>query len=108
MKIVTHEHHCVQDDGTVLDDEWTMCRGGWLYGPCEDPGCGGTCQLNGDCECECHKAVEESEPATIHYAGPITARTDTGVCGIDLYVEPYPLQTSDPSRVTCPACGAAT
>lgn len=51
------EHRCVRDDGTEVDGEWVMCCGGWLYGPCEDPACGGTCEFKGECECDCHKGT---------------------------------------------------
>lgn len=61
MKIVIDEHHCVQSDGSVVDDEWVMCIRGWLYGPCEHPDCGGACEESGECECDCHKGAEQPE-----------------------------------------------
>lgn len=42
-----------------LDGEWRCCIvvGGvpTVYGSCEDPDCGGICELEGDCDCVCHQ-----------------------------------------------------
>ena len=51
------EHVCVSD-GIRLDGEWYLCsNGGYVYGPCEDPECGGCCEYKSDCRCECHREL---------------------------------------------------
>lgn len=59
------EPHRCERDGSPLDGDWWACFDGTLYGPCEDPGCGGVCEMAGDCECRCHG---EGEPERIEGA----------------------------------------
>ena len=49
-------HTCTPDG----DLAWLECLGGEIYGPCEDPYCGGTCERQGPCDCTCHD--EEPTP----------------------------------------------
>lgn len=38
-----------------FDGDWWDCCDGTVYGPCEDPACGGACEYKGACEHHCHK-----------------------------------------------------
>lgn len=41
-----------------------MCFSGFIYGPCEDENCGGSCEFKGECECQCHATTAApSSPA---------------------------------------------
>ena len=35
--------------------DWIGCCGTGIFGPCEDQGCGGTCEFYRDCNCSCHR-----------------------------------------------------
>lgn len=43
------------DCGYGPDNDWYACVDGSVYGPCEYATCSGVCELQGDCECPCHR-----------------------------------------------------
>lgn len=47
-----------------FDGDWRACIDGAVYGPCEDEHCGGICEHEGDCRCECHKR-SDTQPAQL-------------------------------------------
>jgi hypothetical protein len=46
------EHDC------GFDGDWRQCIDGRVYGPCEDENCGGVCEIERDCPCDCHKEAD--------------------------------------------------
>lgn len=45
---------CIDADGLAIEGDYVTCARGVLWGPCEHPDCGGSCSIQGDCECACH------------------------------------------------------
>lgn len=74
-----------------LSRDYWQCIDGRVYGPCADENCGGVCEIESDCRCECHQetavnefdtAPEQQLAATVAYCDEQIRRTETTMTGI--------------------------